>query len=68
MALNDLLSGECPSIAPRFVFRAHVFTNDERDIGVSKVAEMFQVPVDRAKEITRDWLRPEDELVEDGDL
>jgi hypothetical protein len=37
-------------------------------IGESKVAEMFQVPVDRAKEITTDWLRPEYELVEDGDL
>ena len=27
-------------------------------IGVSKVAEMFQVTVDRAQEITADWLRP----------
>jgi hypothetical protein len=32
------------------------------------VAEMFQVPVDRAMEITADWLRPEYELVDDGDL
>lgn len=37
-------------------------------IGESKVAEMFQVPVDRAKEITTDWLRPKHELVEVGDL
>lgn len=37
-------------------------------IGVSKVAEMFQVPVDRAQEITADWLRPKHELVEDGNL
>ena len=37
-------------------------------IGVSKVAEMFQVPVDRAQEITTDWLRPKHELVDDGDL
>jgi Zn-dependent peptidase ImmA (M78 family)/transcriptional regulator with XRE-family HTH domain len=37
-------------------------------IGESKVAEMFQVPVDRAKEITTDWLRPKHELVEDGSL
>lgn len=35
-------------------------------IGVSKVAEMFQVTVDRAQEITTDWLRPKHELVEDG--
>jgi len=37
-------------------------------IGISKVAEMFQVPVDRAQEITSDWLRPKHELVELGDL
>lgn len=37
-------------------------------IGVSKVAEMFQVRVDRAQEITSDWLRPKHELVEDGAL
>jgi Zn-dependent peptidase ImmA (M78 family)/transcriptional regulator with XRE-family HTH domain len=35
-------------------------------IGISKVAEMFQVTVDRAREITTDWLRPKHELVEDG--
>jgi Zn-dependent peptidase ImmA (M78 family)/transcriptional regulator with XRE-family HTH domain len=35
-------------------------------IGVSKVAEMFQVTVNRAQEITTDWLRPKHELVEDG--
>jgi hypothetical protein len=37
-------------------------------IGVSKVAEMFQVTVDRAQEITADWLRPKHELVDDGAL
>jgi hypothetical protein len=35
-------------------------------IGVSKVAEIFQVTVDRAQEITTDWLRPKHELVDDG--
>lgn len=37
-------------------------------IGVSKVAEMFQVPVERALEITTDWLRPDYELVDEGNL
>jgi Zn-dependent peptidase ImmA (M78 family)/transcriptional regulator with XRE-family HTH domain len=37
-------------------------------IGESKVAELFQVPVNRAKEITADWLRPGYELVDDSDL
>lgn len=37
-------------------------------IGASKVAEMFQVTVDRAHEITTEWLRPKHELVEDGTL
>lgn len=37
-------------------------------IGVSKVAEMFQVTVDRAHEITTDWLRPKHELVDDSTL
>ena len=37
-------------------------------IGVSKVAEMFQVPVDKAQEITTGWLRPKHELVEDDSL
>ena len=37
-------------------------------IGVSKGAEMFQVTVDKAQEITSDWLRPKHELVEDGSL
>ena len=37
-------------------------------IGVSKVAEMFQVTVNRAQEITTDWVRPKHELVEDGSL
>jgi hypothetical protein len=35
-------------------------------ISISKVAEMFQVTVNRAQEITTDWLRPKHELVEDG--
>lgn len=37
-------------------------------IGISKVAEMFQVTVDKAQEMTTDWLRPKHELVEDGTL
>lgn len=37
-------------------------------IGVSKVAEMFQVTVDKAQEITADWMRPRHELVDDGDV
>ena len=35
-------------------------------IGISKVAEMFQVTVDKAQEITTGWLRPKHELVENG--
>ena len=35
-------------------------------IGVSKVAEMFQVTVDEANEITSGWLRPHYELVDDS--
>lgn len=35
-------------------------------IGVSKVAEMFQVSVERANEITSGWLRPDYELVDDS--
>lgn len=35
-------------------------------IGVSKVAEMFQVTVDEASEITSRWLRPQYEMVDDG--
>ena len=35
-------------------------------IGVSKVAEMFQVTVDEANEITSGWLRPRYELVDDS--
>ena len=37
-------------------------------IGVAKVAEMLQVTVDKAQEITSKWLRPQYELVEDGSL
>ncbi len=37
-------------------------------IGVSKVAEMFQVPVDRAKEITAEWLKPKHAPLDDGTL
>jgi Zn-dependent peptidase ImmA (M78 family)/transcriptional regulator with XRE-family HTH domain len=33
-------------------------------IGVSKVAEMFQVTVDRAKEITTDWVTPKIDPIE----
>jgi Zn-dependent peptidase ImmA (M78 family)/DNA-binding XRE family transcriptional regulator len=32
-------------------------------IGVAKVAEMFQVPVDEAKEITAKWMAPEHDVV-----
>lgn len=34
-------------------------------IGVAKVAEMFQVSVEEAKEIASKWVRPEDVLVDD---
>ncbi len=37
-------------------------------IGVAKVAEMFQETVDRAKEITTEWLRPKDVLVDERPL
>ena len=37
-------------------------------IGLSKVAEMFQVTVDQVQVITSKWLRPEHELVENGSL
>jgi Zn-dependent peptidase ImmA (M78 family)/transcriptional regulator with XRE-family HTH domain len=37
-------------------------------IGVGKVAELLQVTVDRAKEITTDWLRPKDVLVDECPL
>jgi len=35
-------------------------------IGVAKVAEMLQVSVEEAKEITSEWVRPKDVLVDDG--
>lgn len=34
-------------------------------IGVSKVAEMLQIPVEAAQELSTEWLRPKHELVED---
>jgi Zn-dependent peptidase ImmA (M78 family) len=37
-------------------------------IGISKVAEMFQVTVDEAKEITSGWLRPRYEMVDEGSV
>lgn len=37
-------------------------------IGVAKVAELFQVTVNRAKEITTEWLRPKDVLVDECPL
>ena len=37
-------------------------------IGVSKVAEMFQVNVEKANEITSEWLRPKHELVDEGSV
>jgi Zn-dependent peptidase ImmA (M78 family)/transcriptional regulator with XRE-family HTH domain len=35
-------------------------------IGVSKVAEMLQMPVEHAQEKTTEWLRPNHELVDDS--
>jgi Zn-dependent peptidase ImmA (M78 family)/transcriptional regulator with XRE-family HTH domain len=37
-------------------------------IGVSKVAEMFQVTVEKAQEITMEWVRPKHELVEESSI
>lgn len=37
-------------------------------IGISKVAEMLQIPVEEAQEKTAEWLRPKHELVEDSPL
>lgn len=44
----------------RLVYSA--FIQDK--IGVAKVAEMFQVTVDEAKEITAGWMAPDHVLVE----
>jgi hypothetical protein len=61
-------------LKPEVLYRTNRFSRLVRSaflqdlIGVSKVAELFQVPVNRATEITADWLRPEYELVDDGDL
>ena len=61
-------------LKPDVLYRTNRFSRLVRSaflqdlIGVSKVAEMFQVPVDRAMEITAEWLRPGYELVDDGDL
>jgi Zn-dependent peptidase ImmA (M78 family)/transcriptional regulator with XRE-family HTH domain len=69
--MDDL---EPDPLKPDVLYRTNRFSRLVRSaflqdlIGVSKVAEMFQVPVDRAKEITTEWLRPKYELVEDGDL
>jgi hypothetical protein len=69
--MDDL---EPDPLKPDVLYRTNRFSRLVRSaflqdlIGVSKVAEMFQVPVDRAKEITTEWLRPEYELVEEGDL
>jgi transcriptional regulator with XRE-family HTH domain len=57
---------------PKILYRSTRFSRLIRSaylqelIGVSKVAEMFQVTVDRANEITSGWLRPEYELVDDS--
>jgi Zn-dependent peptidase ImmA (M78 family)/transcriptional regulator with XRE-family HTH domain len=59
-------------LKPEILYRTTRFSRLVRSaflqdlIGTSKVAEMFQVTVDRAQEITTDWLRPKHELVEDG--
>jgi len=37
-------------------------------IGVSKVAEMFHIPVDEAKQMTAEWLNPRHELVAHSDI
>lgn len=69
--MDDL---EPDPLKPEVLYRTTRFSRLVRSaflqelIGISKVAEMFQVPVDRAQEITTDWLRPKHELVEDGDL
>ena len=61
-------------LKPEVLYRTNRFSRLVRSaflqdlIGVSKVAELFQVPVNRATEITAEWLRPEYELVDDGDL
>lgn len=57
---------------PKILYRSTRFSRLIRSaylqelIGVSKVAEMFQVTVDRANEITSGWLRPDYELVDDS--
>jgi Zn-dependent peptidase ImmA (M78 family)/transcriptional regulator with XRE-family HTH domain len=69
--MDDL---EPDPLKPEVLFRTNRFSRLVRSaffqelIGVSKVAEMFQVTVDKAQEITTDWLRPEYELVEDGSV
>ena len=69
--MDDL---EPDPLKPEVLYRTTRFSRLVRSaflqdlIGISKVAEMFQVPVSRAKEITTDWLRPKHELVEAGDL
>lgn len=70
----DMEKLEPDPLKPEILYRTTRFSRLVRSaflqelIGVSKVAEMFQVPVDRAQEITADWLRPKHELVEDGNL
>ncbi len=59
-------------LEPEILYRSTRFSRLIRSaflqelIGVSKVAEMFQVTVDEANEITSRWLRPRYELVDAG--
>jgi Zn-dependent peptidase ImmA (M78 family)/transcriptional regulator with XRE-family HTH domain len=61
-------------LEPEILYRSTRFSRLIRSaflqelIGVSKVAEMFQVTVDEANEITSGWLRPRYELVDDSPL
>lgn len=57
---------------PEILYRSTRFSRLVRSaflqelIGVSKVAEIFQVTVDEANEITSGWLRPRYEMVDEG--
>ncbi len=67
--IDDL---EPDPLDPQVLYRTTRFSRLVRSafiqelIGVSKVAEIFQVTVERAQEIATDWLRPKHELVGDG--
>lgn len=69
--MDDL---EPDPLEPDVLYRTNRFSRLVRSaflqelIGVSKVADMFQVTVDRAQQITADWLRPGYGMVEDGTI